>query len=951
MSEAEAPKPFTIADIASSYVRVFGMHLLPLHAGTKRPIGKDWQQRAVSDPAEAHRYWTQNPQNGIGLHIGPSGFCALDIDQLELFEQLLEDYGVDPRELDQFPTVVGNPKGKRIIWRAPKELHLQCHKLEWPNEADPTGEKHRDILRRARDAKKAGDEATAEALKEEAKQYARIALFELHGDTRGDSARNNVLPPSIHPDTGKPYTWTVKPPRKLSDWPTPPDWLLIFWQEWTTSFERQFQRACPWYVPSAEELQPRTYATPVKKDDVSVIDYHNERTSIAEALAQYGYTKTGKTEWLSPHSSTGNAGVHKVPGENKVWIHHASDPLGDGGRKPVNPFDLYLEYEHRGNMKAAIKALAKQYDLNKKPERPLAPAPQEIARTEELPQERREVVQQYKDARRQWPFRALGYNGGTYYYLPDGTEQVCGISAAGHTTPGSMMQLASINWWVRQFPKDPDNDAKGIDWMAAASACMEWCKELGVYLEEDVRGRGAWYDDGRSVVHAGDRLLVDGVPVRIKDFQTGYIYEKGGTLDRYIDTPPAAALDAQKVLRAFQLMNWKNNTHASFAAGWVVLAPICGALDWRPHLWITGEKGSGKTWVINRVIKPLLGDTFINTLGKTSEAGIRQFGNQDARPVIIDESESEDKRSRDSLQNIIELARMSSSESGASIIKGTSGGKAISFKVRSTFLMNSINVMLNMAADESRFAVSKLLKNPKTRESEARWEELKEIERKYFQDPYYCASVRSRIYRLIPVIRANASTLASVIRGRTGSQRMGDQYGALIAGVIALSSESIITEEQASIYVDAIDLSDAEDADDVSDEETLLEEILQYQIRYDSDSGHQLTRTIREIMQSSIGILSADTGLHRKSAKALLERYGILVHTNGFVSIANRHKGLREILRGTPWESGHKVVLERLPGAYQVKNPIKMGDEQKTSERVVRVPIECFRLDVKSNEE
>jgi nucleoid-associated protein YgaU len=29
-------------------------------------------------------------------------------------------------------------------------------------------------------------------------------------------------------------------------------------------------------------------------------------------------------------------------------------------------------------------------------------------------------------------------------------------------------------------------------------------------------------------------------------------------------------------------------------AGWIALAPICGAMRWRPHLWLTAAAGAGK---------------------------------------------------------------------------------------------------------------------------------------------------------------------------------------------------------------------------------------------------------------------------------------------------------------------------------------------------------------------
>ena len=43
-------------------------------------------------------------------------------------------------------------------------------------------------------------------------------------------------------------------------------------------------------------------------------------------------------------------------------------------------------------------------------------------------------------------------------------------------------------------------------------------------------------------------------------------------------------------------------------AGWVALAPVCGALGWRPHAWITGKAGSGKTTIMKRFVNFLVGE-------------------------------------------------------------------------------------------------------------------------------------------------------------------------------------------------------------------------------------------------------------------------------------------------------------------------------------------------------
>src|SRR3546814_12688673 len=81
-------------------------------------------------------------------------------------------------------------------------------------------------------------------------------------------------------------------------------------------------------------------------------------------------------------------------------------------------------------------------------------------------------------------------------------------------------------------------------------------------------------------------------------------------------------------------------------AGWIAIAVICGALNWRPHVWLTGSSGSGKSWLLDNVIRPLIGAIAVYCQSNSTEAGIRQTLATDARPVLFDEAESEDAKAQ-----------------------------------------------------------------------------------------------------------------------------------------------------------------------------------------------------------------------------------------------------------------------------------------------------------------
>lgn len=530
------------------------------------------------------------------------------------------------------------------------------------------------------------------------------------------------------------------------------------------------------------------------------------------------------------------------------------------------------------------------------------------------------------------PFLALGYNGGSYFYLPRGTEQVASIRSGSHTSPAEMMSLAPVEWWEMAYPKEKG----GVDWYAAASDCMRRCERRGVYSMRNVRGRGAWYDKGASVLHLGNRLIVDGDMKNIIDHRSQYIYTRQSPMESIIDSEPATDAEAKEVFDLFAQLNWSKSVHGWLTAGWCALAPVCGAMPWRSHLWITAQRGAGKSWVQENLIQPLLGQSALMVQGGTTEAGIRQALQQDARPVIFDEAESEDHSAQRRMKSVLELARQASSDGSAEIVKGTVNGHGMAFRIRSMFLLGSVNVSLTQGADESRFSVVSLDKPDKSPGEVQRFKEFsKHVGNTLTSER--CAAIRARTYELIPIIRQNAQTMAQAVAEELGSQRIGDQVGTLLAGAISLSRSDAITLDDARQWAKGIDLSDAQEADEVSDEANCLNAILQTQVRFDYQRG-SMQRSLSEVVMAAAGKRALSDDVYSDECNQILSRYGLQVDA-GCLLVSNTHAELKRILRDTPWASGWRRVLSRLPGAITKTSPVRFAGTQT---RAVSVPVDVF---------
>jgi len=300
------------------------------------------------------------------------------------------------------------------------------------------------------------------------------------------------------------------------------------------------------------------------------------------------------------------------------------------------------------------------------------------------------------------PFKVLGFDHGVYYYLPRGSQQVIPLKTSEHGR-AHLISLAHIRFWESKYPKKV-----GADWEAAANDLMRACEKTGVYESKRIRGCGAWYDSGRIVLNLGDHLRVDGKPMEVSAIDSYNIYE-AGPRSEITHCPPVSKSDAVNLAEICESLYWDKPIFGKLLAGWCVIAPICGALNWRPHIWLTGGAGTGKTFVMNNIIKPILGPAALHVQSATTEAGIRQTLKNDAWPILFDESEGEDRAGQKRIQVILELMRQASSDTGASILKGTQHGKAMAFQIRSMFCMSSIGVNITQHADQGRISVLSLV--------------------------------------------------------------------------------------------------------------------------------------------------------------------------------------------------------------------------------------------------
>lgn len=180
------------ADVAPfpAFVR-HGWALCPIEPGSKGPRSAGWQRRenAIRSESAAARL------PGAGLLHAWSGTCAIDVDDLHGAVAWLGARGVDLAALLEDDASVqirsGRPNRAKLLYRVP----AGCTTL-------PT----RKIV-----------------------QDGGAVLFELRCASADGESVQDVLPPTIHPDTGRPYEWAG-----AGDWqalPELPPAVLALWRK------------------------------------------------------------------------------------------------------------------------------------------------------------------------------------------------------------------------------------------------------------------------------------------------------------------------------------------------------------------------------------------------------------------------------------------------------------------------------------------------------------------------------------------------------------------------------------------------------------------------------------------------------------------------------------------------------------------------------------------------
>jgi len=533
------------------------------------------------------------------------------------------------------------------------------------------------------------------------------------------------------------------------------------------------------------------------------------------------------------------------------------------------------------------------------------------------------------------PFIALGYERTStvpdYVFFSNVANLIIRLSPAA-MTEANLLTLAPKSWWEDRY-----FGQRGFDVKAARSALIEHGNTLGIFKDDKIRGRGIWLDAGRVVIHTGDMLIVDGKDTRLGRLPASrFIYEIGEELELSLNNPLIDE-DAARFLQVCHKLKWDKAVSARLLAGWCVIAPLSGLLTWRPHIWISGPAGSGKSWVQSDILRPALGNLVAAFQGNSTEPGVRRSLSRDALPVAMDEMEGNGERETEArIAAMMELARGTSSQDSGGTAKANQTGGVDVQQIKSCFSFASIVPQIKKRADFRRFTLLTLRSNEGDPNKDQHFKELAEAVHTLLTKKYV-AGLQARTLANVKLLGRNIETFSQAVSVVLGERGAGDQLGPMLAGAEMLESLKEYTLVEALAVVRQYETDFRTATKSMSDEDAIVHFLSQSELRAQSGST-TVYRSVAELVDTVLH--GTECGVASDEAHRALKAHGIAVRRErDGIAVSASHIGTKKLLEKTTWAASHVAVLSRVAGAKAVDQQ-RFGVGNTT--KAVVLPLDVF---------
>ena len=493
-------------------------------------------------------------------------------------------------------------------------------------------------------------------------------------------------------------------------------------------------------------------------------------------------------------------------------------------------------------------------------------------------------------------FRLLGWVRDHIAAMLLATYQVRLFSPMSLGQPMSLITLADYHWWLALTGRD--SMSAGVC-QQLGSVLIRHANRIGVVDPAQFLGRGAFRHEGKVGFHLGNRLLYDGRTLGLGDLK-GLTPIAGPAI--VLSEDVAGEDERRRVADAVMRYRWLRPNDCSRFLGWIVTAVVGGALDWRPHVWLSAPAQTGKSWLLKTVLKPLLEPMLIRVSDPTV-AGLARRAGSDAVGIAFDEAEA----TRPQIEAVLDLARVAAGGEGERVrADGMSSSTASVLHPRFSLMLSSVTVARMNAANSSRFALIRL-----STAGVGDW-------------PAVLEAITAAVAR-------PGRLFAAIVRDTAAIVERADDFNTMLIGSGVDSRRAAIEAALSAGWewwsgVEERLMEDTEDEEQTSEAVDLLRYLLGLRIR-------------EGVEDMSIGRILQD-GDRKQNARD----YGFKVERSALL-IAGRHPSLVGLISRGSWSG---VDLQRtmlqIDGVTKTENPLSFGANKF---RAIRVPKEvCASLGI-----
>lgn len=526
------------------------------------------------------------------------------------------------------------------------------------------------------------------------------------------------------------------------------------------------------------------------------------------------------------------------------------------------------------------------------------------------------------------PIKPLGHRLGRYWFFSPCGELREFSKGEMKREPLKSLFDGDLSWIYEHFPTyEPNGTPKAGTWSHDSLSIwlIQACAARGLFdATMPQRGPGVWRQSGQSddlVVHLGDRLFF---PAEIGENR----YKSAGDIIERTLYPASPALKppaddialpehGNQLLQAIKRWKFKRPYGADLVFGFFGAALLGAAPQWRAHILVTGERGSGKSWLAD-LVSTALGDAGHPPHNDYTEAGLRQALTGEARALVLDESENTAHGNR--IQAVIELLRRMSGGEGAKTVRGSAEGRARAFSVSGCAYLSAIIHVPLLPQDRSRITIVELGALPTGAAVLPREPTLTAIAKA----GAFSAAFRARALARWPVFyEAFRLYRDAFIAEMACDARQAEQIATLLAGRDMLlhdaPPDAAAVSDEISQFAELI--VEVQEEDEEGEGEQCLNRLYTSLVeRWQSGDRCTVSEAIFK------GCRPGDAGSEYRES---LGRIGIKVvgfekPTSARLLIANAHVGLEKIFRDTRWQGGGwRQALRYLPGVKASNEAIR----------------------------